>query len=104
MADRDLTKEFDTLKKDFQDLQKDLKKVVETGGRAAGEEVEAARNKLQQEAEVLMKKMQDAASGAVESGERVLHNVEGKIEDRPFASVLTVLGVGFAVGWLVGRK
>ncbi len=51
-----------------------------------------------------MKKMQDAASGAVESGERVLHNVEGKIEDRPFASVLTVLGVGFAVGWLVGRK
>lgn len=104
MADRDLNKELDELKKDLKDLQKDLQSAVKSGGQAAESGMEAARNKLEAEAERLMSKLQDAATGAVESGERVIHNVEDKIEERPFASVLTVFGVGLAVGWLLGRK
>ncbi len=104
MADRDLAKELDELKKNLKDLQKDLQDAAKSGGRAAGEGVEELRGKLEQEAERLITKLQDAATGAAESGERVLHSVETKIEDRPFASVLTVFGVGLAVGWLLGRK
>lgn len=104
MADRDLNKELDELKKDLKDLQKDLQSVIKSGGQAAETGIEAARSKLEQEAERLMSKLQDAAGGAVESGERVMHSVEEKIEDRPFASVLTGFGVGLFVGWLLGRK
>jgi len=104
MADRDIAKELDELKKALKDLQKDMQDVAKSGGRLAGDEVDAFRSKLEKEAERLISKLQAAASGAAESGERVLHSVESKIEERPVASVLTVFGVGFAVGWLLGRK
>ncbi len=104
MADRDVAKELDELKKALKDLQKDVQDVAKSGGRLAGDEVDVLRGKLEKEAERLMSKLQGVASGAAESGERVLHNVESKIEERPVASVLTVFGVGFAVGWLLGRK
>lgn len=104
MADRDLAKEFDVVKKDLKELRVDLRSLVESGGNVTSEAMNAARSKLEQEAELLMSKLQDAASGATESGERMLHGVEDRIEDRPIASVLTTFGVGFALGWLFGRK
>ncbi|HET9027615.1 MAG TPA: hypothetical protein VFN07_08835 [Trueperaceae bacterium] len=104
MAERDLAKELDELKKNLKDLQKDLHETAASSGSVAGDAVEALRGRLESEAERLMAKLRGAASGAAETGERTLHNVEGKIEERPFASVLTVFGVGLVVGWLLGRK
>ncbi len=104
MAERDVAKELDELKKALKDLQKDVQDVAKSGGRLAGDEVDALRSNLEKEAERLISKLQGVASGAVESGEKVLHGVESKIEERPVASVLTVFGVGLAVGWLLGRK
>lgn len=100
MAERDLAKELDELKKNLKDLQE----TAASSGSVAGDAVEALRGRLESEAERLMAKLRGAASGAAETGERALHNVEGKIEERPFASVLTVFGVGLVVGWLLGRK
>ncbi len=104
MAERDLAKELDELKKNLKDLQKDLQETAETSGGVAGDAVDALRSRLEREADHLMAKLQAAAGGAAESGERALHKVEGKIEERPLASVLMVFGVGLAVGWLLGRK
>lgn len=104
MAERDLSKEFDVLKKDMTELRSDLRKLVESGGDMAGDAVQAARVKLEQEAERLMERLQGAAAGVKGQGGKMLHDMEDRIEDRPLASVLTTFGVGFAIGWLLGRK
>lgn len=104
MAERDLSKEFDVLKRDMSELRSELRKVVEVGGDVAGDAVSAARMKLEQEAERLMERLQGAAAGVKGQSGKLLHDVEDKIEDRPLASVLTTFGVGFAIGWLLGRK
>jgi ElaB/YqjD/DUF883 family membrane-anchored ribosome-binding protein len=104
MADRDLNKELDGLKKDFSELRSDLRKLAETGGAVTGDAVSAARVKLEQETEKLMGRLQDAASGVKDQSGRMLHGMEDRIEDRPLASVLTTFGVGFAIGWLLGRR
>jgi ElaB/YqjD/DUF883 family membrane-anchored ribosome-binding protein len=104
MAERDLSKEFDVLRKDLTELRSDLRKLADTGGAVTGDVVNAARMKLEQEAEKLMERLHNAAGGVKGQGGKMLHGMEDRIEDRPLASVLTTFGIGFAVGWLLGRK
>ena|SRR5690554_6950580 len=100
MADQKLEKELESLRKDLKTLQDDMKKAVGSGGDA----VAAARAKLEAEADRLMQNLSSAASGVRDQGTAMLETVEGKIEEKPLATVLTTFGIGFVIGWLIGRK
>ncbi len=100
MADQKIDKELESLRKDMKTLQEDMKKAVSSGGDA----VAAARAKLEAEADRLMQNLSSAASGVREQGSAMLDNVEGRIEEKPLTSVMMTFGIGFVVGWLIGRK
>lgn len=119
MAEAEMRKELDALKRDLATLRGDLSSFTETSARmakesalnaaeAAKEAASAAKAKLMEEAEALFEKVRSGASdvaGAVkEKGAAAVGNLEHTIETKPLTSVLTALGVGFAVGWLATRK
>ncbi len=100
MADRDLQKEFDALKKDLGALRGDLASLVDQGGDVAAE----ARRKLEEEVRDLKSRIGEGAAAVKEKGVEMVGAVEDSISDRPLTSVLTAAGVGFLVGWLLGKK
>lgn len=104
MAERDLQKEFDALKRDLNRVQTDLKKLTETGGEMASEALQSARAKLEEETQRLIERLQITATEAKVKGQQALHEVEHQVEEHPMASLLTSFGVGFLVGWLISRK
>ena len=58
-------------------------------------------DELKKDLKTLQKDLQSAIKSG---GKATLQSVESKIEDHPIASVVTVFGVGFVLGWLMGRK
>lgn len=100
MADRDLQKEFDALKKDLVTLRGDLAALVDQGGDVATE----ARRKLEEEVRDLRARLGEGAAAVKEKGAEMVGAVEDRISDSPFTSVITAAGVGFIVGWLLGKK
>lgn len=100
MADNDLKKELDVLKNGLKELRGDLKNLVESGADMSGDAMSAARTTLEKEAELLISQLHEAASGAVQSGGRMMRRMESRIEDWPVGSVLTSVGVGIVLGWL----
>ncbi|HLU83675.1 MAG TPA: hypothetical protein VKZ43_09755 [Trueperaceae bacterium] len=119
MAEAEMRKELDALKRDLAVLRGDLTSFTETSARvakesalnaaeAAKEAASAAKAKLMEEAEALFDKVRtgaaDMAGTVKEKGTAAVGNLESTIETKPLTSVLTALGVGFAVGWLATRK
>lgn len=104
MAQSDLQKEFDAMKKDLGKLQKDFGKLAEDTGKATQE----ARATLEEEAQKLWDRLQNAgetvAENVVETGEGMVDSVQRTIEDRPLIAAATALGVGVVVGFLLSRK
>lgn len=118
-AETDLNKEIAKLQAELADMRDQLKSAVKAGGNAVKENAEgaldsakeltaAARDKLVEEAEALLSKLREGAAGTVdtikETGKKALGGVESTIEERPVTSVLTALGIGFAIGWLVTKS
>lgn len=119
MAEADLKRELDALKKDLAALRGDMTSLTETSARAvkdsaagaaqaAKEAAVAAKDKLMEEAEALYERMRsgaaDVAGTVKEKGTEAVGSLEHTIEAKPLTSVLTALGIGFAVGWLATRK
>ena len=119
MAEADLRRELDTLRKDLATLRGDVTTLSETAGKttketiqeimdAAKEATSNARTKLMDEADMLMHKVKagasDVAGQVKHTGAQVLEGVEHQVEEKPMTSVLTALGIGFVVGWLMSRR
>lgn len=119
MAESDLRRELNTLRSDLASLRGDVTTLSEKAGKttketiqeimdAAKEATSNARAKLAEEADVLVNKVKHSASDVAhsvkETGSAVVRGVEHQVEERPMTSVLTALGIGFLVGWMVSRK
>lgn len=118
MADTDVKREVDALKQQLSQVKTELGDLREAGAKAAKQNaqavvdaardaVSAAREKLMEEAEALMSKVkggaETVASTVKEKGSAAVGSLEHTIETKPLTSVLTALGIGFAVGWLATR-
>ncbi len=118
-ADNDVSKELAKLQAELADMRDQLTAVAKAGSSTVKESAagaldaakgmtSAARDKLVEEAEALLAKLREGAAGTVETiketGKKAIGSVEHTIEERPVTSVLTALGVGFAIGWLVTKS
>ena len=74
------------------------------GGSVAGDMLAATKKKFDEEAQKIMDSLQKAADGVQDQGKKMLGQVERQVEEKPVASLMTTLGVGFIIGWLVSKK
>lgn len=104
MADRNLQQELDSLKTNFNQLKKDWDEMAATGGSMAGDVLAATKKKFDEEAQKLMENLQKAAETVQDHGKKMYDQVERQVEEKPVTSLMTTLGVGFIIGWLIGKK
>jgi ElaB/YqjD/DUF883 family membrane-anchored ribosome-binding protein len=94
-------KAVDTLMKDVSDLRADMKEVISVIKAKAGGFVDEAKDCLHESAAHRLDQARDAADAFGKQCRKGLKSCAGKIEDRPFVSVLTALGVGVVLGGLL---
>ncbi len=119
MAEADLRRELETLRKDLATLRGDVTTLSETAGKttketiqeimdAAKEATANARAKLMEEADHVVRNVKagatDVAGQVRQTGAQMIEGVEQKVEEKPMTAVLTALGVGFVVGWMMTRR
>ena len=116
MAEADLRRELETLRKDLATLRGDVTTLSETAGKetiqeimdAAKEATANARAKLMEEADHVVRNVKAGASDVAgqvrQTGAQMIEGVEQKVEEKPMTAVLTALGVGFVVGWMMTRR
>ena len=104
MADRNLQQEIDSLKTNYNQLKKDWDEMAATGGSMAGDVLAATKKKFDEEAQKLMENLQKAAETVQDHGKKMYDQVERQVEEKPVTSLMTTLGVGFIIGWLIGKK
>lgn len=104
MTDRNLQQEIDSLKMNFNQLKKDWDEMAAQGGSVAGDMLAATKKKFDEEAQKLMDNLQKAAENIQDHGKKMYSQVERHVEEKPVASLMTTLGVGFIIGWLVSKK
>lgn len=102
--DRDLQKELDALKTDLGKLQGDIVELTSKSGDIASDALTSAKANLEEEAEKLLASFQDTFNSIQKEGESKVKEVEKEVADKPVTSLLTTLGIGFAIGWLLSRK
>ena len=102
--EKDFNKEVDSIKDDLKKLQADLKRLTDASTEMGADLYNTAREKLEIEANKLMEHFQETAGDVKGQGKKVMQDVEQRVEEKPVSSVLMTLGIGFALGWLIGRK
>ncbi len=88
-----VTRELQDIRNDLTLLRKDLSELAQ-----------AMRVNLKEESKHLREEVSHAFETVRERGNRVIHNVEHRIEERPFLSVLAAFGVGLLAGWFTERR
>lgn len=84
------------LKSDFDELQKDMRKLVESLGEAAGEGVSGMASSAQRAAGDAVHQVEVYAEQGVDS-------VRGAIREQPLAAIALSMGAGAIIGTLLRR-
>ncbi len=92
-----MKEQLEALRRDFAQLANDLKGL---GGTAA----DAARRKAAANGAKLRDDIEGMFDDLVDRGSHVLDDATAKIEQRPIASVLVALLIGFVIGRLLDRR
>lgn len=88
-----VTRELQDIRNDLTLLRKDLSELAQ-----------AVRVNLKDESKHLREEMFHTFDTVRERGDKIIHNVEHRIEERPFLSVLAAFGVGLLAGWFTERR
>lgn len=112
MTTREVRRDIAGLKKDLDRLQDDLRQITRRGGSAARnitsdamDNVKGAAAGVLEEGTDRMRSVMHGASDVVkEKGHDVYETVKDQVEDKPVASALITMGVGFALGLFLARK
>ena len=97
-------KEMAALRHDVKELQDDLTNVVKDIKVIAGKGGAAAREELKAKLNRGLDKARESLEYARETGQKAAQTIHKKMEERPVATVLTVLAAGFLLGAMVRRK
>jgi ElaB/YqjD/DUF883 family membrane-anchored ribosome-binding protein len=63
-----------------------------------------ARDRLEDEAQRLVSRVQETAESAATRGRDLLSDVERRVEERPVPSAFMALGIGVVLGFMLTRR
>lgn len=104
MEESSLHQHMGNLKDDLARLRSDLADVARTMMDAGKETSAEAKAKLEAKAREQIDQLARAMSTTRERGRLAAGKLCDQIEERPMASVLTALGVGFLVGLIINNR
>jgi ElaB/YqjD/DUF883 family membrane-anchored ribosome-binding protein len=97
VAERDLSRDVDTIKADLDVLRKDIASVLET---IKG----TARSRAESELDALQRRVNQITADLQASGRDSLRAVEGQIGEKPLVSVAIAFAIGLVIGKLFDRR
>lgn len=97
----DYEKAVDALCSDIRDLRADLKAVVSAVRDGAAQKASSAKESMQEMAASRLEQIKRAACAVRDTSQRTYRKVHETVEERPMASVLAAVGIGFALGALI---
>lgn len=100
----DYDKAVESLRKDVKDLRADMKDVLSAIHEKTRDYVGQARESLHEAVAERAEQVREVASAVGHSCQDATKDCAVKIQEHPFASVLTAVGVGLVFGRLLGRK
>ena len=99
--------EYNQVKKDLQQLRDDLATLTKTVSDSQKSNISSLRDEIRRESreafDQVRQKGNDAFNRAREASDKAVHDVEHKIEQRPFLSVVLMFLAGVLVGKLLDR-
>ncbi|WP_203299894.1 YqjD family protein [Marinobacter sediminum] len=99
--------EYNQVKKDLQQLREDLATLTRTVSDSQKSNISSLRDEIRRESreafDQVRQKGNDAFNRARDAGDKAVHDVEHKIEERPFLSVVLMFLAGVLVGKLLDR-
>lgn len=100
--------EFNQVKQDLQQLRDDLAKLTKAVSDDQKSNISSLRDEIRRESREAIdqarQKGTDALNRARDAGDKAVHDVEHKIEERPFLSIVIMFLVGVLVGKLLDRE
>lgn len=107
MEAKSAQEDYGRVKEDMQLLREDLAKLTKAVADGQKSNISGLRDEIRRESRDALKHARErgdeALTKARDAGSKAIHDVEHKIEDRPFLSVVIVFLVGLLVGKLLDR-
>lgn len=99
--------EYNQVKQDLQTLRDDLSKLTQAVSEGQKNNISSLRDEIRRESrdvfDQVKKRGDEALNRAKETGDKAVNDVENRIEDRPFLSILIMFLAGVLVGKLFDR-
>jgi ElaB/YqjD/DUF883 family membrane-anchored ribosome-binding protein len=94
----------DKLVSDFRALVSDSEALLRATANQTGEQVAAARARIEESLRVTKDKLDDLQGDAVERARAAARATDELVHENPWQSVAIAAAVGFFLGWLSGRR
>jgi|AMFO01.1.fsa_nt_gi Uncharacterized conserved protein len=104
LENKRLQKEVAALKEDMARLREDIAALTRALGETAGDYRDAAREEVLHRARQAREQAEAQIEQARAAGEQVVEEVEQKIVEKPFMSLLTAAGIGFVLARLLDGR
>lgn len=99
--------DYDQVREDLQKLREDLSKLTKTVTEGQKNNISHLRDEIRRESreafDHVKQRGDEAISRARDAGSKAVHDVEHKIEERPFLSIVIMFLAGLLVGRLLDR-
>lgn len=99
--------DYKQVKADIQALRDDLAKLTHTVSDSQKQNVSSLKDEIRRESlaalDSVRQKGDEALTRARDTGDRAVHDVESRIEERPFLSIIVMFLAGILVGKLFDR-
>ncbi|MEZ4598603.1 MAG: hypothetical protein R2940_02300 [Syntrophotaleaceae bacterium] len=104
MDEKVIQKEIDAIRQDLKQLQADTIQLKEDSKNLTSDMVKLARQKLEEETQKLLKRLQETSDDLRQHGQEAVRLIEKQVDEKPIITLLTATGIGFFLGWLSSRK
>lgn len=99
--------EYDQVKDDIRLLREDLAKLTKSVTDSQKSNISSLRDEIRRESREALDRVRktgdEALNSARDVGEKAVHDVEHRIEERPFLSIIIMFLAGLLVGKLLDR-
>ncbi|MGM0951657.1 MAG: DUF883 family protein [Pseudomonadota bacterium] len=107
MESKSAQDDYKQVKQDLQSLREDMAKLTKTVSEGQKSSINSLRDEIRRESldalGQVRQKGDEALRRAKDAGDRTVHDVENRIEERPFLSIILMFLAGVLVGKLFDR-